>query len=88
MIQPIRTQILVKPFQADYESVGGIVVPDSFKEESNKVEVIAVGNGLKNKPMLLKKGDIGFRVKDWGVPIEENGSLYYLMEQDSIIALA
>tara|TARA_R110000868_G_scaffold180622_2_gene421261 strand:+ start:18929 stop:19195 length:267 start_codon:yes stop_codon:yes gene_type:complete len=88
MIQPIRNQILVKPFQADYESAGGIVVPDSFKEESNKVEIIEVGKGLKNKPMLLKKGDIGFRVKDWGTPIEDNGVLYYLMEQDSIIALA
>lgn len=88
MIQPIRNQILVKPFQTDYESVGGIVVPDSFKEESNKVEVIEVGQGLKNKPMFLKKGDIGFRVKDWGTPIEDNGELYYLMEQDSIIALA
>ncbi len=88
MIQPIRNNVLVKAFEADYESKGGILMPDSFKQESNKVEIIAVGNGLKNKPMLLKKGDIGFRVKEWGTPIEENGILYYLMEQDSIIALA
>ena len=88
MITPIKGQILVKPLMADYESVGGIIVPDSFKEESNKVEIVAVGMGTKQRPMYLKKGDIGFRVKSWGTPIEDEGVLYYLMEQDSIIALA
>jgi chaperonin GroES len=85
-IQPIRTNVLVKCFESDSISSGGIVVPDSYKEESNKVEVVAVGNGTKGKPMKYQKEQVAFRVKSWGVPVEENGILYYLMDQDALLA--
>ena len=85
-IQPIRTQVLVKPFMADAISEGGIHVPDSFKEESNKVEVISVGNGTKKNPMRYSKGQVAFRVKSHGTPVEENGERYYLMDQDALLA--
>ena len=87
MITPIKGNVLVKPLMADYESVGGIIVPDSFKEESNKVEIIAVGNGTKQRPMYLKKGDIGFRVKDWGTEVIHNGELHYIMDMNDILAV-
>jgi len=87
MIQPIRNQVLVKPFMADEKSAGGIIVPESFRGESDKVEIINVGNGTNGKPMYLKAGQIAHRVKGWGETIEENGIRYYLMEQESIIAL-
>lgn len=85
-IRPIRNNVLVKCFESDSISSGGIVVPDSYKEESNKVEVIAVGNGTKTKPMKYQKGQIAFRVKSWGTPVQENGQLYYLMDQDALLA--
>jgi len=87
MIQPILNQVLVKAFPADEKSSGGIIVPESFRGESDRVEIISVGSGTKNKPMYLKPGEIGYRVKGWGEPIEENGIRFYLMEQESIIAL-
>jgi chaperonin GroES len=87
MIQPIRNNVLVKCFKGSEKSEGGILVPEAFRKESNKVEVIAVGNGLPQKPMKLKKGDIGHRVKDWGQEIVENGEKYYLMDASAIIAL-
>ena len=55
--------------------------------ESNRVKIVSVGNGSKEKPMLLKEGQIGFRVKDWGEPILIDGEKHYLMTQQSIIAL-
>lgn len=85
-IQPIRTQVLVKPCASDTISEGGIIVPNSFLEESNKVEVIATGNGTKKKPMRYSKGQVAFRVKGHGEPIEENGERYYLMDQDALLA--
>jgi len=66
---------------------GGIVVPESFRKESDKVQIVAVGNGTKNRPMKLKAGTIGYRVQMWGDPIEDNGELFYLMEDNAIIAL-
>jgi len=85
-IRPILTNVLVKPCESDGVSAGGILVPESFREESNKMEVIAVGNGKKDKPMRFKQGETVFRVKDWGTPIEENGTLMYLMDQDALLA--
>lgn len=87
MIQPILNNVLVKPFIGEEITSGGIVVPDSFRKDSDKVEIIAVGNGTKNKPMKLKVGDIGFRVYQWGTPIEQNDELFYLMGDNAIIAL-
>lgn len=86
-MQPIRNNILVKPCATDNISKGGIIVPDSYKAISNKVEIVKTGNGTKEKPMRLKKGQIGFRVKDWGIEIIIGGEKYFLMEDSAIIAL-
>lgn len=85
-IRPIRTQVLVKPCESDSVSEGGIIVPGSYLEESNKVEIIATGNGLKSKPMRYSPGQIAFRVKSHGTPVEENGELMYLMDQEALLA--
>lgn len=87
MIKPIRNQVLVKCFKGEEKSQGGIFVPEAFRKESNKVQIIEVGNGTPKRPMKLKKGEIAYRVKDWGEPIEENGERFYLMDDKAIIAL-
>jgi chaperonin GroES len=86
MIKPIRNQVLVKAFKEDEMSSGGIIVPESMRKEGSKVEIIAVGNGTPSRPMRLKPGMTGFRVKDWGVPVEDDGELYYLMDEEAILA--
>lgn len=85
MIKPIRSNILFKPFMVDGVTDGGILLP--FKQESDKGEIVEVGNGTALKPMRLKKGDICFRVHKWGLPIQENGTTYYIMDEGAIIAL-
>lgn len=85
-MQPVRNNILVKPFPPDEVSEGGILVPESARKESCKMNVIAVGNGTKERKMIFKKGDIVYRVKDWGTPIDIEGERYYLMDQNAIIA--
>ncbi len=87
MIQPILNNVLVKPFLGDEYTAGGLVVPESFRKESDKCAIVAVGNGTKNKPMKLKQGQTGFRVSEWGTPIIENRETFYLMEDNAIIAL-
>ena len=87
MIQPVLHNVVVKPFLGSEISKGGLYIPDSIRKPSNKVEIVAVGNGTKQRPMKLKVGDIGYRVQDWGEPIEIGGELHYIMEQNAIIAL-
>lgn len=85
-MQPIKTNILCKPFPSDEVSESGIIVPESYRKPSNKMLVVEVGNGTKEKPMKLKEGDIGFRVKDHGTEVLINGELHFLMDQSVIIA--
>jgi chaperonin GroES len=84
---PIRENVLVKPFQSEEITEGGIFVPEKCREISDKVLIVEVGSGTKAKPMHLKKGDIGYRVKGWGEEIEINGEKHYIMNQSAIIAL-
>lgn len=86
-MKPIRNFVLVKPFPADEISEGGIFVPESARHESNKVHVIAVGNGTSGRPMNLKAGQVAYRVKDWGTPVEIEGEKHYLMDNSAIIAI-
>ena len=83
---PVRNQILVKPFPSDEISDGGIYVPDSARAISNKMLIVKVGNGTKRKPMKLREGQIGYRVKDWGLDMMIDGELHFIMSDDSILA--
>jgi len=83
---PIRSQVLVKPFPSDEVSEFGIIVPENARKPSNKVMVVKVGNGTKDKPMKLKAGQTGYRVQAWGFPVEIEGELHFIMDADAIIA--
>jgi len=82
-MQPIRENILFKPLELEGVSAGGIIVPDSFKQTSNKGKIVAVGSKVKN----YKVGDVGYRVKSWGTEVLINGEKYFLMQESAIIAL-
>jgi chaperonin GroES len=85
-MQPIRNQVLIKPFPPDEISEGGIFVPESARKESNKVTIIAVGRGSREKAMKLKPGQVAYRIKDWGMPVDIKGERYYLLEDAAILA--
>lgn len=85
-MKPIRNNVLVKPFPPNEVSEGGIFVPLSARKENNKVTIVAVGNGTGKTPMRLKEGQVGYRVKDWGVPVDIEGERHYIMEDTAILA--
>jgi chaperonin GroES len=62
-LKPIGDRIIVRRFQSEEKSRGGIVLPDAAKNKPQKGEVLAVGPGkvLKDgtrRPLQLKEGDI------------------------------
>lgn len=82
MIRPVRNNVVVRPLAGNVMSTGGIIVPESSRKPSNKVEIISVGAMVKK----LKVGQVGFRVKDWGDEIWKDGVQYFIMNEDAIIA--
>ena len=85
-MQPIKNKILFRPFIGEEKTEGGIVVPDAFRGLSDKGEIVAVGNGTKERPMKLKAGMIGYRVHEWGEEIIIDGVTHFIMEDKAILS--
>ena len=70
------------------EKIGGIIIPDTCsKEKPTQGTVIAVGNGTKDEPMILKQGDSVLYGKYAGQEIELDGEKYLIMRQADVLAV-
>ena len=85
-IQPLADRVLVLPAQAE-EKVGGIIIPDTAKEKPLKGNVVAVGEGTKDEPMILKEGDEVLYGKYSGTELELEGVKYLIMRQSDVLAV-
>jgi chaperonin GroES len=61
-VRPLHDRVLVKRFNEEEKSKGGIIIPDTAKEKPVQGEIIAVGQGRigedgKVRPLDVKKGD-------------------------------
>lgn len=86
-IKPLADRILIEPTAAEEVTMGGIIIPDSAKEKPLKGKVLAVGQGTKDDPMILKEGDIVLYGKYAGTEIELEGVKYLMMRQSDVLAL-
>ena len=86
MIKPLADRVLVLPAQAE-EKVGGIIIPDTAKEKPQHGAVVAVGQGAKDEPMVLKEGDEILYGKYSGTEIEFEGTKYLIMRQSDVLAV-
>lgn len=85
-IKPLADRVLVLPAQAE-EKVGGIILPDTAKEKPLKGNVVAVGEGTKDEPMILKEGDEVLYGKYSGTELELEGVKYLIMRQSDVLAV-
>ena len=85
-IKPLADRVLVLPAQAE-EKVGGIIIPDTAKEKPLKGNVVAVGEGTKDEPMILKEGDEVLYGKYSGTELELEGVKYLIMRQSDVLAV-
>lgn len=85
-IKPLADRVLVLPAQAE-EKVGGIIIPDTAKEKPLKGNVVAVGEGTKDEPMILKEGDEVLYGKYSGTELELEGVKYLIMRQSDVLVV-
>jgi len=85
MVKPIRNQVLIKPFPSDEKSTGGIFVPECFQARNNRGIVVATGEGTPKRPMVVKTGQVVYNVLDYGTPINIEGTMHYLMDQNALL---
>ncbi|MFA6819867.1 MAG: co-chaperone GroES [Bacteroidaceae bacterium] len=86
-IQPLSDRVLISPAAAEEKTVGGIIIPDTAKEKPLEGKVVAVGEGKKDEPMVLKAGDKVLYGKYAGTEIEHEGKKYLVMRQSDVVAI-
>ena len=90
-LEPLDNRIVVKVDEADSETPGGILLPDSAKDVPVRGVVLAVGPGQrlangKRSPIGLKVGDGVFFTKYGGSEVEIDGEVVTVLRENEIMA--
>ncbi|HOO09103.1 MAG TPA: co-chaperone GroES [Cyclobacteriaceae bacterium] len=82
--KPNEDRVLVAAAEAETKTSSGIIIPDTAKEKPQKGKVIAVGDGVKDKPVTVKVGDNVLYGKYSGTEINIDGKEYLIMRNSDI----
>lgn len=89
-ITPLHDRVLVRRLEEKETVKGGIIIPDTAKEKPQEGEVIAVGNGRREKgeliPLDVKPGDRILFGKYSGNDIKIDDEEYLILKEDEILA--
>ncbi|MDZ7734895.1 MAG: co-chaperone GroES [Gammaproteobacteria bacterium] len=91
-IRPLHDRIIIKRFEEERTSAGGIVIPDSAAEKPIKGEVIAVGNGKildngETRPLDVKQGDKVLFGKYSGTEVKVGSEDYLVLREEDVMAI-
>ena len=88
--RPLGDRVLVKRFDEESKSKGGIIIPDTAKEKPQEGEVIAVGAGARGEdgkliPLELKTGDRILFGKWSGTEVKIDGEDLLIMKESDVL---
>ena len=86
-VKPLGDRVLIKPTPAEEVTVSGIIIPDAAKEKPLKGTVVAVSDGTKDEPMVLKEGNTVLFGKYAGSEIKLDDEIYLIMRQNDVLAV-
>ena len=91
-IRPLHDRIIVKRYEGEEKTKGGIIIPDTAKEKPQEAKVIAVGKGKttddgKLQPMEVQKGDRILVGKYSGSEIKIDGEEHVIIREDDVLAI-
>lgn len=92
-LRPLHDRILVERLdEAEQQSSGGIIIPDSAKEKPQQGQIVAVGNGKKQDDgtvvaLDVKVGDRILFGKYSGSDVSVDDKEYLIMREDEALAI-
>jgi chaperonin GroES len=91
-VRPLHDKVLVELVDAEEKTKGGIIIPETSKEQPQEGKVIAVGTGIilpdgTIKPLDVKKGDKILFSKYGVQPITVEGEEYLIVSEEAILAV-
>src|SRR2546430_11757571 len=90
--RPLHDRVVVRRIDAEEESAGVIIIPDTAKEKPSQGEVIAVGPGGRDEtgkltPLDVKAGDRVLFGKWSGTEVKIDGVEYLIMKESDIMGI-
>ena len=91
-IKPLGDKVLVEVLEAEEKTKGGIIFPDTAKEEKTEGKVVSVGTGKllesgKVQPLEIKSGDRVIFGKYAGDEILIDGRKHKILKENEILAV-
>jgi len=91
-IRPLGERLLVKRVEAETQSAGGILLPESAKEKPKEGIVISLGDGKlldngERAAWSIKKGDRVLFTSYGGTEVKYGGVEYLIMEERDILGV-
>lgn len=91
-IKPLADKIVIKVIEDTEQTSGGIFIPDSAKEKSQKGEIVAVGQGKtldsgEREPMDVKVGDIVLYSKYSGTDVKIDKETLKILSIKDVLAV-
>ena len=91
-IKPLGDKILVEILEAEERTKGGIILPDTAKEEKTEGKVVSVGTGRfldtgKIQPLEVKAGDRVIFGKYSGDEILIDGKKHKVLKESEVLAV-
>lgn len=89
---PLQDRVIVKRFEENQKTPGGIIIPDVAKEKPQKGEIIAAGAGKKSKDgtiqaLEVKTGDKVLFTKYAGTEIKIGDDELLIIREDDILGV-
>ena len=91
-IKPLSDRIVIKVIEDSEQTSGGLFIPDSAKEKSQKGEVVATGAGKvlesgEREPLDVKVGDIVLYGKYAGTDVKEGNQTLKILSIKDVLGV-
>jgi chaperonin GroES len=91
-LAPLDDRVVIKQSEAEENTTGGIILPDTAKEKPQRGKIVAVGPGKvldngKRSEMNVKKGDEVIYAKYIGSEVEISGEKYVILHENDILGV-
>lgn len=91
-LKPLGSRVVIEPVEQDEVTAGGIVLPETAKEKSQKGKILSVGPGDRDEsgkriPMDVKVGDTILFAKYAGTEIKMEGKKLLILKESDVLAI-
>ena len=90
--RPLGDRVLIKRVEEESKTKGGIIIPDTAKEQPMEGEVVAVGPGARDDkgqrvPLELERGDRILFGKWSGTEVKIDGEDLIIMKESDVLGV-